>query len=267
MSDTVRVESVNRRLVEKGRALLDTPRRGLVKLAQDPEADSLLNDLTGHPHAYVLACLVDRNVRAEVAWMLPLRIKERTGSFDINDLARLDERDWLRVMTEPSPAHRFPTNMSRVVHRAITRIVDQYGGDASRIWSDSPSSAALVRRFLEFHGAGPKIATMAANILVREFRVKISDFRYIDISADVHVVRVMSRLGLVRQGAGTDEVVYAARELNPDFPGIIDPPIWFLGRDICKPKPRCAYCYLSDLCPHRLGIRGGEMPEAEVHEP
>lgn len=133
--------------------------------------------------------------------------------------------------------------MAVVLFRAVRRIEDRYGGDASRIWSDRPTSATLVRRFLEFHGGGPKIATMAANILVREFHITLADHRYIDISADVQVCRVMSRLGFVEPEASPEVVVYAARDLNPDFPGIFDLALWDIGRTVCHPRgPECARC-------------------------
>jgi len=139
--------------------------------------------------------------------------------------------------------------MARVLHRATRRIDDQYDGDASNIWNDRPSSARLVRRFLEFHGAGPKIASMAANILARDFGVPLADYRYIDISADAHVRRVMARLGFVRSGASTDEVIYAARELNPDYPGIFDPVLWRLGKTACQARRLdCDSCRYKGLC-------------------
>ena len=121
------------------------------------------------------------------------------------------------------------------------------------IWAGKPSSAALVRRFLEFHGAGPKIATMATNILVRDFKVPLSDYRYVDISADVQVVRVMARLGYVETDSSAEVVVYAARELNPDFPGIFDLTLWDIGRTLCRPtNPLCGSCPLRSWCAYRL---------------
>ncbi len=242
------LEEVRGALLGAGEAELARP-RGQIPFTGIEAADALLNDLDRTPQAFVFACLVDRQVPAERAWAVPFRVLERTGGLAIAELLSLDEEDWVRVLREPTPAHRFPKKMGAVLHRATATIAENYGGDAVRIWSDCPPSARLVRRFLEFYGAGPKIATMAANILARDFRIELRDRRYIDISADVHVVRVMSRLGLVRAGAGVEEVVYAARELNPEYPGIFDLSVWELGRTVCRPRsPRCGECFLRPLC-------------------
>jgi endonuclease III len=236
-------------LVRDGNVELDRPRSGLVRFTGSEGPDSLLNDLTGHPHAFLFGCLVDRQVRAELAWRVPWTIRERLGSFAMDRIEGLTSDDWVRLMREPSPAHRLPETMAEILFRATERVVSQYGGDAGRIWQGQLSSAALVRRLLEFHGAGAKISTKAANILVREFKVPLSDYRYIDISADVQVLRVMARLGLVEQGADPLVTIYTARELNPDFPGVFDVALWRIGRDLCRPRnPRCAECRLRDLC-------------------
>ena len=79
----------------------------------------------------------------------------------------------------------------------MTRLVEAHHVDASRIWSGTPSSGEVVYRFLEFDGIGPKIATMAANILVRNYKVPLADYYSIDISADVHVRRVFSPSGIL----------------------------------------------------------------------
>lgn len=236
------------KLVTDGEAALRSERRFVAFTGKD-EADELLNDLDGHPHAFVLAALVDRQIRADKAWLVPSLIGQRLGSFALADLERLSATQWVAVMRDPTPAHRMPETMADVLYRGVARIRSHYRGDASLIWADKPASARAVRRFLEFHGAGPKIATMAVNILVRDFHVPLRDYRYIDISADVHVCRVMGRLGFVEEGASPAAVIYAARELNPDFPGIFDLALWDLGRTVCRPTaPQCSECPLREYC-------------------
>ena len=167
-------------------------------------------------------------------------------------LAELPEekiREWMSG--PPALCYRFNV-MSGVFHSAIQRIVTEYGCDASRIWNGRPSSAEVVYRFLQFRGAGPKIATMATNILARDYRVEFSDYSGIDISPDVHVRRVFSCLGLCGGGASEDEVMYRARALHPEYPGILDLPVWTIGTNWCKAKEadrNCASCYMRDLCP------------------
>jgi uncharacterized HhH-GPD family protein len=238
------------KLVEKGKQLFDAPKEELIALANSREADKLLNDLAAYPHAYVLACLMDRQMKYARAWQIPYKISQKIGGFSIETLSKLALNQIKELMSEPEPLHRFHDTMSSVFYSAIQRINDVYGGDASRIWAGRPSSSEAVYRFLQFDGAGPKIATMAVNILARDFKIDFADFFSVDISADVHVRRVFARLGLCRSNASVEEVIYKARALNPQFPGMIDLPCWDIGKKWCKPRdPECASCYMKELCP------------------
>jgi hypothetical protein len=114
---------------------------GLVRFTGNHEADELLNDLANHPHAFVFAAFVDRQVKVERAWMVPLLLRQRLGSFEIRDLESLPEGQWLSLMREPAPAHRMPETMARVLHRATGRILTHYAGDASRIWAGKAIAA------------------------------------------------------------------------------------------------------------------------------
>ena len=111
-------------------------------------------------------------------------------------------------MTKPEPLHRFPDKMSTEFHSTVERIGIKFNGDSSLIWSKKPSSAEVVYEFLQFDGVGPKIATMAANILARELKIPFTDYYSIDISADVHVRRVLYRLGLIEKGASVEKIIY-----------------------------------------------------------
>jgi endonuclease III len=165
-------------------------------------------------------------------------------------LSRLSQEDVKALMSEPRPLHRFADTMSGVFHSAVRRIADVYAGDASRIWAGAPPSADVVYRFLEFDGVGPKIATMAVNILAREFKVPLAEHYSVDIAADVHVRRVFGRLHLCPPGATVEQIVYRARALSPLFPGMLDFPCWEIGKKWCRAeRPLCGGCFMNDLCP------------------
>ena len=240
-------------LLERGNTLLARPFQPVGFTGHD-EADALLNDLERYPHAFVVACIADRQVAAERAWLIPYSLKTKLGSFEFSRLEQLSLDEMKRLMSEPEPLHRFPDMMAKNLHLAVRRIAAQYARRASNIWAGKPSSATIVRRFLEFDGVGPKIATMAVNILVRDFKVPLSDKISIDISPDVQVRRVFTRLGLIGHGASIEELVYRARELNPMYPGIFDLSAWEIGRNWCRPKePNCQPCYMNVCCPTAKG--------------
>ena len=240
----------------KGREMFDVPRVANYtgdQFAKHKEANELVRDLERYPHAFVIGCIMDRRVQTERAWCIPYRLAQRIGSFDFGRLRELSSADLRRHMREPSPLHRFPEEMAKNLDAAIQLITEEYQGNANNIWADCPSSAALVYRFLQFRGVGSKIATMAANSLVRDFKVPVSDTFSIDISPDVLVRRVFERLGLVPEQASPEQVIYRARELNPEFPGLMDLPCWQIGRKWCRPKnPLCNKCFMKEVCPATL---------------
>ena len=253
-------DPIRRRLVERGKKIFNAPieaepltfstKPKNLNENQYQEARALVNDLEDYPHAFVIGCVMDQQIAADRAWLIPYRLCQQIGGFDFGTLCNLSENEIQSCMKGPPSLHRFPNEMSKNLHAAIQLIAKKYESDASHIWDGCPPSAALVYRFLEFRGVGPKIATMATNILVRGFKIRVSDHFSIDISVDVHVRRVFQRLGLIPKQASNEQVIYRARELNPEFPGILDLPAWQIGREWCKPKnPRCSQCFMKRLCP------------------
>jgi len=242
------MKEIVKKLLSRGNKLLNQPYKR-IQFTKIAEADELLNDLTNHSHAFVLACIMDRQIKAEKAWLIPHRIRLLVGSFEfgkLKELARQEIRDYFRN----NNLHRFNVLMADNFYYAIKDIEQKYDGFAANIWANSPRSATIVRRFLQFRGAGVKIATMAANILARDFKIPMADKYCIDISPDVQVRRVFIRLGLISQNSSNEELIYSARELNPDYPGIFDFSAWEIGRNWCRPThPKCNDCYLSQYCP------------------
>jgi endonuclease III len=103
---------------------------------------------------------------------------------------------------------------------------------------------------------------MAANVLVRNYKVPLKDYFSIDISPDTHIKRVFYRMGLVDKKEGVDmqvidpfKVIYKARDINPEFPGILDPICWSIGsQGICtNSHSKCNECALNGIC-KKVGV-------------
>ena len=244
-------------LIEKSKKLFKED-KAIVHFVYDEEQNKFLNDLKNYPHAFVLACLMDRQINAERAWAIPYKIYKTLNTFDIYELEKQGCKYYKDLFNNneelfnKNKFHRFNNDMAEIFYNGICRIIDKYEGKADKIWNDNPSSATIVYRFLEFDGCGIKIATMAANILARQFKIPMKDYYSIDISPDVHIRRVLYRLGFVEKEASPDMVIYKARELNPKFPGLIDSVCWEIGRNYCRPKIRdckCEDCDMDEVCP------------------
>lgn len=254
-----RMGDASQLLVERGMQLLHADPVP-TKFTGVPAADELLNDLEHHSHAFVLACVADRQVKAEVAWRIPYELSQRLGGFSFDLLDSLSPNRIRKALYEPTPLHRFPDTMSENAYAAVKRIGDQYDGNAANIWLGSPSSAEVVFRFLGFRGIGPKIATMATNILARDFKISFGDYYSVDVSVDVHLRRVFTRLGLVSHHASDQEIIYRARALHPPFPGLMDLPAWEIGRKWCRPKnPTGTECYMQEVCPTAQAALAGDL--------
>jgi endonuclease III len=241
------METLIKGLIEKGEELLNNPFVPL-KFTKETDVDEILNDIENYPHQFVLACVMDRQITAERAWKIPYRISKIINDFTFSGFLNLSETDLLKLFQDNS-LHRFNETMAGCFYKAIQKIHLEYQDNASLIWTGDLRSATIVRRFLQFDGVGIKIATMATNILAREFKIPMQDKICIDISPDVQVKRVFARLGLINKNASNEELIYCARELNPSYPGIFDLSAWEIGRQWCRPNnPRCDECYLTEKC-------------------
>src|ERR1041385_6709087 len=174
MAENKKIKFLKEKLVSMARRVYHGPWE-IGKFSKDERANELINNIGKMPHIFVIACLLGRQFHDEKAWETLARLEERIGTLDIRKLSRLILKDWENAFIKPTPLHGFPREMAPFVMAAVQRIVQEYGGDASRIWNDKPSSATVIKRLLEFEGIGQKISTMATNILVRYFKIPMSD--------------------------------------------------------------------------------------------
>ena len=245
-------ELVKKTLIEKAKQTLEQKKQ-LDNIGKNKnELQSTIFNIKEYPHLFVLGCLMDKQITAERAWAIPLKVCKETNKWTIDELSTITKED-MTDLFETNHLHRFNKDMSETFVLGVKKIEEQYDGDASRIWIGNPTSAEVVYRFLEFKGAGIKIATMAANILQRDFSVSFSDLSAIDVSPDIQVRRVLYRLGLIEDENNVNMAVYMAKAINPEFPGLIDYPCWLWGRDYCHPQsPECNNCPLATVCIYNL---------------
>ncbi|WP_035674519.1 endonuclease III [Flavobacterium sp. 83] len=88
------------------------------------------------------------------------------------------------------------------------------------------------------------IGRKSANVIMREAKVPAEG-----IIADLHVIRVAPRIGLITE---TKDGIKAEKQLMQVLPreiwGEIGMAISFLGREICRPRPKCEECPINGVC-------------------
>ncbi|BCW97492.1 MAG: hypothetical protein KatS3mg024_0319 [Armatimonadota bacterium] len=110
-------------MVNEAQQKLKEPKQFIV-FTGNHDADNLLNDLDNHPHAFVVACIMDRQIKTERAWTIPWELKDRPGSFEMDFLANLTQEDIAEAMGKPTPLHRFVETMAENLFHGIQRIIE-----------------------------------------------------------------------------------------------------------------------------------------------
>lgn len=223
--------------------------------AERQENENYLKNISKYPHALVLSALMDRGVKAEHVWILPILIKREIGSIEFSDIYELLTLERCENIIVNQVHHRYGHQQAIYLRNAIEKIHNDYNSDISNLWKNKPSSSKVVAGFLQFNGCGIKIATMIPNILYRHFNIHFSDYIGIEVSPDLQVTKILQRTGLVPIGHSSDLtkqlVIYKAKEIYPLYPGIIDLICWEIGRNYCtesRNTSNCQACPLGNLC-------------------
>ena len=112
----------------------------------------------------LLAVIFDQGIKYERAWRAPYELKQRLGYLDPARIVA-DPEAVRRAVATPPALHRYVNNLLSSIVAAARRVLDEYGGDAERIWNDDPTAEDLRRRLERFQGIGQKKAEMAVEIL------------------------------------------------------------------------------------------------------
>ena len=132
----------------------------------DPAACKLL---AKDPFALLMGFAIDQQVPVQKAFAGPLVLKQRVGTLDPKKLAKLDLGEAFR---EKPAIHRFPDSMAERVRELAAVVAEDYGGDASRIWSEATDTADLKERLGALPGFGPMKVMALGSVLALQFGVK-----------------------------------------------------------------------------------------------
>jgi uncharacterized HhH-GPD family protein len=135
----------------------------------DLEAAKLLAD---DPFALLVGLAIDQQVPVQKAFAGPYVLKQRVGTLDPRKLAKLDLEEAFR---EKPAIHRFPGSMAARVRELAAVVADEYGGDASRIWTEAADADDLRRRIAALPGFGPMKVTALGAILARRLGVAVAE--------------------------------------------------------------------------------------------
>src|SRR5580765_5238832 len=137
----------------------------------DDAADTLL---AKNPLALLIGFALDQQVTVPTAFTGPRKLEQRLGGLDAETIAGMDPGKLEAVFREKPAVHRFPGSMARRVQELCVTIVSEYGGDASRVWTDAKDADDLRRRIAALPGFGEmKIKSLGA-VLAKRFDVKVA---------------------------------------------------------------------------------------------
>jgi uncharacterized HhH-GPD family protein len=135
---------------------------------EDEAANRLIAD---DPFALLVGFALDQQVTVQQAFLGPLRLKERLGTLDPRKVAKAD----LEPLFREKPAiHRFPGSMAERVRDLAETVTDEYGGDASRLWTEAEDGADLRRRISALPGFGEMKVKSLGAVLAKRFDVPVA---------------------------------------------------------------------------------------------
>jgi uncharacterized HhH-GPD family protein len=133
------------------------------------EANALI---ASDPFALLVGFALDQQVTVMKAFMGPLVLKERLGTLNPAVVATAD----LEPLFRQVPAiHRFPGAMAARVHELAEFVMDGYGGDAARVWTDARTTDELRANIAALPGFGEMKIKALGSVLAKRFGVELAE--------------------------------------------------------------------------------------------
>lgn len=141
----------------------------------DQAADELLSN---DAFALLTGMLLDQQVAMETAFAGPEKIRDRLGTVDPVEIAATDPDRFAELFKQTPAVHRFPGSMAGRVQALAAAVRDDWGGDASAIWTQGgPSGAEVLKRLKALPGFGEQKARIFLALLGKQCGLKAPGWR------------------------------------------------------------------------------------------
>lgn len=144
-------------------------------LAQDPEADAVLR---ANPLALLIGMLLDQQFPMERAFASPALLTERLGGpLTAAGIAEYDTEALVAAFTGPPALHRYPRSMAERVQGLCRQLVEDWGGEAERLWADAGSGREVLANLQSLPGFGKQKAQIFTALLGKQRGVQPEGWR------------------------------------------------------------------------------------------
>ncbi len=140
-----------------------------IHITGDDRADEVLTD---SPFALLVGMMLDQQYPMEHAFRGPAKVLERFGSIDPAEVAGAEPESFAALCATPPAIHRFPGSMAARLQELARIVVEDYDGDASRIWTDAADGRDLLRRMQALPGFGKQKAQIFVALLAKQLGVR-----------------------------------------------------------------------------------------------
>jgi uncharacterized HhH-GPD family protein len=113
--------------------------------------------LSNDPFALLVGMLLDQQFPMERAFAGPYILAQRLGTpseLDPHTIVATSDEKLLELAKGPPAIHRYPGSMIARTKTLAQVIIDDYQGDARRIWADAPTGAAAYKSLRALPGFG-----------------------------------------------------------------------------------------------------------------
>ena len=136
----------------------------------NPDADRLLAE---DSLALLIGMLLDQQFPMERAFFGPYLLRERLGvPLDAGEIADWDPEEFAIIFRGPPAIHRYPASMAKRTQALCRTLVDEYDGDAERLWNEAGDGRELYKRLKSLPGFGEMKSRVFVGVLGKRMGVQ-----------------------------------------------------------------------------------------------